>query len=64
MMIIRWIVPTRIMTSPTPEPIHTSQFMILPKRLLGDNRYRFVFELGLNTILDDIRNDLARGLQG
>ena len=29
------------------------------KRLLGDNRYRFVFELGLNTILDDIRDDLA-----
>jgi arginyl-tRNA synthetase len=29
------------------------------KRLLGDNRYRFVFELGLNTILDDIRQDLA-----
>jgi arginyl-tRNA synthetase len=28
------------------------------KRLLGDNRYRFVFELGLNTILDDIRDDL------
>jgi arginyl-tRNA synthetase len=27
--------------------------------LLGDNRYRFVFELGLNTILDDIRDDLA-----
>jgi arginyl-tRNA synthetase len=29
------------------------------KRLLGDNRYRYVFELGLNTILDDIREDLA-----
>ncbi len=29
------------------------------KRLLGDNRYRFVFELGLNTILEDIRDDLA-----
>ena len=29
------------------------------KQLLGDNRYRFVFELGLNTILDDIRDDLA-----
>jgi arginyl-tRNA synthetase len=28
------------------------------KQLLGDNRYRFVFELGLNTILDDIRDDL------
>lgn len=30
------------------------------KALLGDNRYRFVFELGLNTILDDIRDDLER----
>ncbi|MBV2091961.1 MAG: arginine--tRNA ligase [Candidatus Thiodiazotropha sp. (ex Ctena orbiculata)] len=29
------------------------------KKLLGDNRYRFVFELGLNTILDDIRDDLC-----
>lgn len=28
------------------------------KHLLGDNRYRFVFELGLNVILDDIREDL------
>jgi arginyl-tRNA synthetase len=29
------------------------------KRLLGDNRYRYVFELALNTILDDIRDDLG-----
>jgi len=29
------------------------------KALLGDNRYRFVFELGLNVILDDIRDDLS-----
>jgi len=28
--------------------------------LLGDNRYRYVFELGLNTLLDDIRDDLER----
>ncbi|MCB1858395.1 MAG: arginine--tRNA ligase [Gammaproteobacteria bacterium] len=28
------------------------------KQLLGDNRYRFVFELALNVILDDIRDDL------
>ena len=27
--------------------------------LLGENRYRYVFQLGLNTILDDIRDDLA-----
>jgi arginyl-tRNA synthetase len=30
------------------------------KRLLGDNRYRYVFELGLNTIVDDIRDDLEQ----
>jgi arginyl-tRNA synthetase len=29
------------------------------KALLGEPRYRFVFELGLNVILDDIREDLA-----
>jgi arginyl-tRNA synthetase len=29
------------------------------RQLLGDNRYRYCFELGLNTILDDIRDDLA-----
>jgi arginyl-tRNA synthetase len=28
------------------------------RQLLGDNRYRYCFELGLNTILDDIRDDL------
>jgi arginyl-tRNA synthetase len=30
------------------------------KQLLGDNRYRYVFELALNTILDDIRDDLGQ----
>ncbi|WP_428623114.1 arginine--tRNA ligase [Sedimenticola sp.] len=30
------------------------------KKLLGDNRYRYVFELALNTILDDIRDDLGQ----
>ncbi|MGC9457786.1 MAG: arginine--tRNA ligase [Halothiobacillaceae bacterium] len=29
------------------------------RALLGDNRYRYVFELALNAILDDIRDDLA-----
>jgi len=29
------------------------------RKLLGENRYRFVFELGLNVILDDIRDDLG-----
>ncbi len=30
------------------------------RELLGDNRYRFVFELALNTLLDDIRDDLEQ----
>jgi len=38
---------------------HVDGLIAQAKRLLGDNRYRFVFELGLNTILDDIRDDLA-----
>ncbi len=29
------------------------------RELLGDNRWRYCFELGLNTILDDIRADLG-----
>ena len=37
---------------------HIDGLITSAKRLLGDNRYRFVFELGLNTILDDIRDDL------
>jgi len=38
---------------------HIDALIANSKRLLGDNRYRFVFELGLNTIIDDIRNDLG-----
>jgi len=38
---------------------HIDGLIANARRLLGDNRYRFVFELGLNTILDDIRQDLA-----
>jgi arginyl-tRNA synthetase len=38
---------------------HIDALIQQAKKLLGDNRYRFVFELGLNTILDDIRDDLA-----
>jgi len=38
--------------------LHIDALIERAKRLLGDNRYRFVFELGLNTILDDIRADL------
>ncbi len=37
---------------------HIDALIESAKRLLGDNRYRFVFELGLNTILEDIRDDL------
>ena len=39
---------------------HVDALIAAAKQLLGDNRYRFVFELGLNTILDDIRDDLAQ----
>jgi arginyl-tRNA synthetase len=37
---------------------HIDALVTRAKHLLGDNRYRYVFELGLNTILDDIRDDL------
>jgi arginyl-tRNA synthetase len=49
---------------PTDEPdggdkeVHIDALIANAKHLLGDNRYRFVFELGLNIILDDIRDDL------
>ncbi len=38
---------------------HIDALIVRAKELLGDNRYRFVFELALNTILDDIRDDLG-----
>jgi arginyl-tRNA synthetase len=38
---------------------HIDALIERAKVLLGDNRYRFVFELGLNVILDDIRDDLS-----
>jgi len=38
---------------------HVDALIDRAKTLLGDHRYRFVFELGLNTILDDIRDDLS-----
>ena len=38
---------------------HIDGLIASAKRLLGDNRYRYCFELALNTILDDIRDDLA-----
>jgi arginyl-tRNA synthetase len=48
-------------TPETPEgdkEAHIDGLIARAKQLLGDNRYRFVFELALNTILDDIRDDL------
>ncbi|MEN8128630.1 MAG: arginine--tRNA ligase [Pseudomonadota bacterium] len=39
---------------------HIDALVSRTKALLGDNRYRFVFELALNVILDDIRDDLER----
>ena len=38
---------------------HIDSLIEKAMHLLGDNRYRYVFELGLNTILDDIRDDLS-----
>ncbi len=38
---------------------HIDGVIAAAKQVLGDNRHRYVFELGLNTILDDIRDDLA-----
>lgn len=37
---------------------HIDALIIKAKTLLGDNRYRYVFEQALNSILDDIRDDL------
>ena len=37
---------------------HIDALIITAKTLLGDNRYRYIFELSLNSILDDIRDDL------
>ena len=38
---------------------HIDALIAAAKRLLGDHRYRYCFELALNVILDDIRDDLA-----
>jgi arginyl-tRNA synthetase len=38
--------------------IHIDAVIQRARQLLGDNRYRYVFELGLNTLVDDIRDDL------
>ncbi len=39
--------------------VHIDALIVKAKTLLGDNRYRYVFELALNSILDDIRDDLS-----
>jgi arginyl-tRNA synthetase len=39
---------------------HIDGLIAAAQRILGDNRYRYCFELALNTILDDIRDDLAQ----
>lgn len=39
---------------------HIDALIERAQTLLGDNRYRFVFELALSTILDDIRDDLEK----
>lgn len=39
--------------------LHIDALIEKAKKLLGDNRYRYVFELALNSILDDIREDLS-----
>jgi arginyl-tRNA synthetase len=38
---------------------HIDALIDRARHLLGENRYRLVFELGLNHILDDIRDDLS-----
>ncbi|MEY6431438.1 arginine--tRNA ligase [Thioalkalicoccus limnaeus] len=38
---------------------HIDALILCAKQGLGDHRYRYVFELALNTILDDIRDDLS-----
>jgi len=38
---------------------HIDALIERTRALLGEPRYRYIFELGLNTILDDIRDDLA-----
>lgn len=38
---------------------HIDALIVRAKTLLGEDNYRVVFDLALNTILDDIRDDLA-----
>ncbi len=43
---------------PGDKEAHIDALVERARTLLGDHRYRYIFELGLNTILDDIRDDL------
>lgn len=61
-----WAVDSKVVFEDIPpdEPsggdkeLHIDALIARARTLLGDNRYQFVFELGLNRILDDIREDL------
>ena len=44
--------------APGDKEAHIDALVERTRTLLGDHRYRYVFELGLNTLLDDIRDDL------
>lgn len=44
--------------TPGDQEAHIDALVECARALLGDQHYRYVFELGLNTILDDIRDDL------
>ena len=44
--------------TPGDKEAHIDALVERARALLGEPRYRYLFELGLNTILDDIRDDL------
>ena len=44
--------------APGDKEAHIDALVERARALLGDHHYRYIFELGLNTILDDIRDDL------
>ncbi len=44
--------------TPGDKEAHIDALVERARTLLGEPRYRYIFELGLNTILDDIRDDL------
>jgi arginyl-tRNA synthetase len=46
------------LVTPGDKEAHIDALVECARALLGDQHYRYVFELGLNAILDDIRDDL------